>query len=258
MRLGLDLFYALVKKHLGIGMLGLAVCLSVCRFRHNLEKSLGDIVWGLYCTDCLHWLGPWHSTCLHTVMGRTQSGIEQEYWHERQHCSHLLSGDDWQWQTAWAMNQIKNFSTKIFPAEAYSCLQVCVMNKGTLLHLHGPRTKPQMDHVRIIEGDPCSKWSLKVPFMDYVELFSYKDLRQQISNMIWGQSYFCIQKCKLFDPPPPSLIRVNLMAKHPVSFYDLFASPKNLTTKISRYEYKTKCIIPNTQQIKQRIWPFTT
>ena len=31
-----------------------------------------------------------------TVMGgKTQSGIEQEYWHERQHCSHLLPGDDW-------------------------------------------------------------------------------------------------------------------------------------------------------------------
>ena len=51
---------------------------------------------GLYCTDCVHWSGPWHSICLQTVMGRTQSGIEQEYWHERRHGSHLLSGDDWQ------------------------------------------------------------------------------------------------------------------------------------------------------------------
>ena len=26
-----------------------------------------------------------------------QSRVEQEYWHEHRHCSHLLSGEDWQW-----------------------------------------------------------------------------------------------------------------------------------------------------------------
>ena len=36
-----------------------------------------------------------YSTHTTQTVRTTQSGIEQVYWHERRHCSRLLSGDDW-------------------------------------------------------------------------------------------------------------------------------------------------------------------
>ena len=76
--------YASVTKHLGIGMsVRPSVRLSVGLFRHNFQKSLNNVMQGLYCTVCVNWSGPWYSTCVHTAAGRTQSGIEQEYLHER-------------------------------------------------------------------------------------------------------------------------------------------------------------------------------
>ena len=41
-------------------------------------------------------------------MCKTQSGIAQEY------CSYLLSGDNWQWHTAWAMGIMGNESDQTF------------------------------------------------------------------------------------------------------------------------------------------------
>ena len=54
------------------------------KFGQHRERSI------LYSTVCVHWSGSWHSRCVHIAVGRTQSGIEQEYWHERWPWSHLL------------------------------------------------------------------------------------------------------------------------------------------------------------------------
>ena len=61
---------------------GQLVCHSVGLFRGNFQKSLNDVMQGLYCTVCVHWSGPWYSTCVQTTVGITQSGIEQEYMYE--------------------------------------------------------------------------------------------------------------------------------------------------------------------------------
>ena len=76
---------------------------------------------GLYSTVCVHWSGPWYSTCVHTAVGRTQSGIEQEYWHP---WSHMLIG---------LFIRTKYILTETFPAEAYSCLQVCFYSESNII-----------------------------------------------------------------------------------------------------------------------------
>ena len=63
-------FYALATKYLGIGMLvGESVGLSVY-FNTTFKKVWTTSCYMLYSTDYVHWSGPWHHTCLHTVMGR--------------------------------------------------------------------------------------------------------------------------------------------------------------------------------------------
>ena len=47
--------------------------------------ALAEHFWPQFCFKYVGW-----SVGVHTAVARTQSGIEQEYWHERWPCSHLL------------------------------------------------------------------------------------------------------------------------------------------------------------------------
>ena len=119
----------------------------VCQFRQNFQKSLGDIVQGLFCTDYVRWSGPG------TVMGRTQSVINKNIGMSVDIaviCYQAMIGNCIQHGYYGQWIRSRNFSTKIFPAEAYSCLQVCVLSlwhsiraQGTLLDLQGPPNGPQ-------------------------------------------------------------------------------------------------------------------
>ena len=127
-----SLYYALATKPLGIGM---SVCLSVGWFWHNFQKKVGwhrarSILYRL-CTlgGALAQYIFIHSHGQNTVKNRARILA----WALTFICCQAMIGNDihhWHYGQ-WIRS--KKFSTKTFPAGAYSCLQVCVIRYGLLM-----------------------------------------------------------------------------------------------------------------------------